>query len=184
MARRLMVFQSFMCGCLVGLAICVNTSAQAQEQPPRLLLDAAHCLAIKGFLPAAKTASLSSGYLVDSKSYPGEKVLYVVVYASPQHSEGMVFSIFLTQKGARTVFNIQNNGKFLRSTKEGAAFRREAVDFVDGGDPLGGIWTQEHIALAIKDIGRQPIVDVPVQNLLNPSAAVQCESYAAARRGP
>jgi hypothetical protein len=100
------------------------------------------------------------------------------VYTSPQRSEGVVFSIFLTHKGTHKVFNIQNNGKFVRSSKEGAAFRREGVDFVEGGDPLGGIWTQEHIALAIKNIGLHPIIKLPVKDLMNPSASVQCESYA------
>jgi hypothetical protein len=83
------------------------------RQPPRLLLDAAHCLAIKGFLPAAKTATLGSGYLVDAKSYPGDRVLYLVVYVNPQRSRGMVFSIFLTHKSTQQVFNIQNNGEFV-----------------------------------------------------------------------
>jgi hypothetical protein len=90
----------------------------------------------------------------------------------------MVFTIFLTNKGTRQVFNIQNNGEFVRSGKKGAAFRREGVDFVQGGDPLGGIWTQEHIALAIKKIGLQPVVEVPAIDRLNPSATVRCESYA------
>ena len=76
------------------------------------------------------------------------------------------------------MFNIQNNGEFVRSSKESAAFRREGVDFVDGGDPLWGIWTQEHIALAVEKIGRQPIVEVPAKDLSNPSISVQCESYA------
>jgi len=90
----------------------------------------------------------------------------------------MVFSIFLTHKGTQQVFNIQNNGEFVRSSKKSAAFRRrEGVDFVKGGDPLGGIWTQEHIALAIKKIGLQPVVEVSVIDLLNPSATVRCESY-------
>lgn len=172
-----MARQSFVRGCLIGIAICLNISAHAQ-QPPRVLLDAAHCLAIKGFLPAAKTATVSSGYLVDSKSYPGNRVLYVVVYTNPQHSHGLVFSIFLTDKDGQQVFNIQNNAEFVRSSKDGAAFKREGVDFVHGGDPLGGIWTQEHIAMAIKKIGFQPTVEVPAQNLSNPSISVQCESYA------
>ncbi len=170
--------QSVVRGCLIAIAICLNVSAHAQQQPPKVLLDAAHCLAIKGFLPATKTATLSSGYLVDSKSYPGDRVLYVVVYKDPQRSHGMVFSIFLTNKDTRQVFNIQNNGEFVRSSKEGAAFKREGVDFVDGGDPLWGIWTQEHIAMAIKKIGLQPIVEVPIKDLSIPPASVQCESYA------
>jgi hypothetical protein len=160
------------------MAICLSVSAHAQQQPPRILLDAVHCLAIKGFLPASKTAALSSGYFVDSKSYPGERVLYVVVYANPQRSHGMVFSVFLINKNTQQVFNIQNNGEFVRSSKDNGAFKKEGVDFVDGGDPLWGVWTQEHIAMAIKKIGLQPIVEVPAKDLSNSSISVQCESYA------
>ncbi len=173
-----MALQAFVRGCLIGITICLSNSAHAQQQPPRVLLDAVHCLAIKGFLPTAKTATLSSGYLVDSKSYPGDRVLYVVVYTNRTRSHGMVFSIFLTVKDTQQVFNIQNNAEFVRSGKEGAAFKREGVDFVNGGDPLWGIWTQEHIAIAIKRIGLQPIVEVPAKDLSNPSIPVQCESYA------
>jgi hypothetical protein len=163
-----MARQAFVRRCLIWIAICVSISAHAQQQPPRVLLDAAHCLAIKGFLPAAKIATLSSGYLVDSKSYPGERVLYFVVYVNRQRSHGMVFSIFLTNKDTQQVFNIQNNGEFVRSSKEAAAFKREGVDFVKGGDPLWGIWTQKHIAMAIKKIGLQPIVEVPAKDLSIP----------------
>jgi hypothetical protein len=178
--RPLMVSWSFMWRCVIvlGVALCLDIPAHAQQQAPKLLVDATHCLSIKGFLPTVKTATLSSGYFVDSKSYPGDRVLYVVVYTSPQRSRGMVFSIFLTHKGTQQVFNIQNNGGFVRFSKKGAAFPREGVDFVEDGQPLGGIWTQEHIALAIKKIGLQPVVEVSVIDLLNPSTTVRCESYA------
>jgi hypothetical protein len=166
-------------GCVIalGIAICLSIPAHAQQQAPKLQVDAAHCLSTEGFLPTAKTATLRAGYYVDSKSYPGDRVLYVVIYTSLRRSRGMVFSIFLTRKGAQQVFNIQNNGEFVRSIKRGAAFRREGVDFVPGGDPLWGIWTQEHIALAIKKIGLQPVVEIPAVDLLNPSTTVRCESY-------
>lgn len=79
------------------------------------------------------TATLTFGYLLDSKSYPNDRVLYIVVYTNQQRSRGMVFSIFLDQEAAQEIFNIQNNAEFVRSTKEGAAFRKEGVDFVDVG---------------------------------------------------
>lgn len=123
------------------------------------------------------TTTLTFGYLLDSKSYPNDRVLYIVVYTNQQRSRGMVFSIFLDQEAAQEIFNIQNNAEFVRSTKEGDAFRKEGVDFVDGGDPLGGMWTQEHIAMAVKRIGLRPTAEVPLKGLLNPSVWVRCNSY-------
>ena len=105
----------------------------------------------------------------------------MVVYASPGRSDGWVFSVFLSQKREARIFSINNNAKFVRSYKEGVAFRKEGVNFVSGEDPLGGIWTQEHIAEAIQRIGRQPRFPVRVQDLLKPSPLTQCESYADAK---
>jgi hypothetical protein len=159
---------------LLLFSICSSTAACGQEQAPTLLREAAHCLAIKNdLLDLAKTkaTALSLGYLVDTKSYPGEKVLYVVSYTGPGRSEGFVFTVFLEQHDQRPVFNIQNNAKFVRS-KDGI----EGFDFVE--PPLGGTWTQEHLVAAIKRIEQRPKFAVPVKDVQNPSPATQCESYA------
>ena len=156
----------------IALLMCsLSTAVFGQEQPPKLLVEAAQCLAAKEHLPPSKATALSFGYLVDAKSYPGERVLYVVDYSGPRRSEGMVFAIFLAEKDGRQIFNIQNNATFVRS-KDGI----EGIDFVD--PPLGGTWTQQHLVSAIKRIARQPRFTVPVKELLAPSALTQCESYA------
>jgi hypothetical protein len=156
------------CLALLLLSICLSTTLCAQEQAPKLLREAAHCLAIKTH---SKATVLSLGYLVDTKSYPGEEVLYVVVYTGPGRSEGMVFTIVVRQQDRRRIFDIQNNAKFVRS-KSGI----DGVDFVE--PPLGGTWTQEHLAAAIKRIERHPRFVFRVRDLLTPSTATQCESYA------
>lgn len=164
--------------CLAGIAltVCLTIAVHAQGQSPKLLRDAARCLATRNYLPPSKAKTLSSGYLLNAKSYPGQKVLYVVVYTRPSRSEGLVFSIFLTNRSRQRIFNIQNNAKFVRSDKENAAFRQESVDFVE--PPLWGIWTQEHIARAINQIGRNPTIELRAKDLMKPSAFTQCESYA------
>ena len=154
----------------------LSTLACAQEQAPELLREAAQCLATKKFLPPSKATALSLGYLDDTTSYPGQEVLYVVVYAGAGRSDGWVFSVFISQKKGRRIFNIQNNAKFVRSNKEGAAFRKEGVDFVEA--PLWGIWTQEHIARAIRRIEGQPRFEVRAKDLLKPDTLTQCQSYA------
>jgi hypothetical protein len=93
-----------------------------------ILAEAAQCLAAKNHLPPSKATVVSFGYVLDAKSYPGEKVLYVVEYLGPGRSEGYVFAVFLTQKGTRRIFNIQNNAKFVRS--------KDGIGFVE--PPLGG----------------------------------------------
>ena len=152
---------------LLLLSICLSTTAWGQDQAPTLLREAAHCLAIKNDLldlARTKAAVLSLGYSVDTTSYPGEKVLYVVSYTRPERSEGFVFAVFLEQHDQRTVFNIQNNAKFVRS-KHGIG----GFDFVE--PPLGGTWTQEHLVGAIKRIEQRPKFEVPVKDLQNPSPA-------------
>jgi len=165
--------------CLALLLLsCLCITVWAQEQPPELLREAAHCLAAKGHggadwlnIRGSKVTELRLGYFVDTKSYPGDRVLYVVSYTGTQRSEGFVFTILLDRHGRRHNFHIQNNAKFVRS-KDGIA----GINFVE--PPLGGIWTQQHLVAAIKKIGRKPSFTVPVRELLAPSALVRCSSYA------
>jgi hypothetical protein len=136
----------------VGLAILLLTylgaTAHSQEHSPQLLFSAAHCLAVKNFLPSPKNTRLIMGYLLDEISYPGEKVIYVVNYAASARSSGLAFALFLTEHDGNQEFNIQNNASFALSTD---GF--DTVSFVD--PPLGGIWTQDHLASAIKQIEKQ-----------------------------
>ncbi len=152
----------------------------AQEQSPELLREAAHCLATEKNdwldLENSKPTVLSLGYVVDTKSYPGEEVLYVLDYIGGGRTEGLVFTIFLRRQDRRRIFDIQNNAKFVRSNKENADFRKEGVSFVE--PPLWGIWTQQHIARAIRQIERQPRFQLRVKELLRPSDLTECESYA------
>jgi len=148
----------------------LSATVRAQDQTPKLLVHAAQCLAAKKHLPSLKETTLRFGYLVDEKSYQGQKVLYVVDYMGPGRTEGMIFAIFVTRQGHRRVFDIQNNARFVWS-KGG----KERVGFVE--PPLGGTWTQAHLVSAIEQIDRQPIFTVPVKNLLVPSPLTQCKSY-------
>ena len=164
----------------VLMFVCVPVTAwNGTDPPPKLLLDAARCLSTKGFLPASMPKMLTSGYLIDSKSYPGDTVLYVVVYSTQRRSEGFVFSIFLANNRTHKVFNIQNNGRFVRSHVGPAPFKKDDIDFPD--PPLGGIWTQEHIAHAIKQIGYKKTFSIPVKDVASLPTSGECESYADAR---
>jgi hypothetical protein len=82
----------------------------------------------------------------------------------------LVFAIVLTQQDDREVFDIQNNASFVLSKHE-----PEGVSFVD--PPLGGTWTQEHLASAIKQIETQPRFSILVKDLYATDSSVHCESY-------
>jgi hypothetical protein len=152
------------------ILICGPTVAYPQEQPPQLLLRAAQCLEAKKFLPASKATKLTFGYFLDEKSYPNDKVVYVVKYASSARSNGLVFAVFLTEKAGRQEFNIQNNASFVLSKTEPSG-----VSFED--PPLGGAWTQEHLALAIHEIEKQPRFTISRTELSSTNTSVNCESY-------
>ncbi|HWR13712.1 MAG TPA: hypothetical protein VN577_02720 [Terriglobales bacterium] len=152
---------------LIGL-LAPFSYAQQQAKPPTLLVHAAQCLLTKDFAALPKAKALDFGFVLDTKSYPGQKMLYVVNYTGPDRSNGMIFTLFLERRQRRQVFNIQNNGTFVRSKK--------GVDFTNS--PLGGIWTQEHLVSAIKQIEQGSRYTIPVKDLRAPAVEIECASYA------
>lgn len=156
---------------VLSLLPCISVTVCAQKPVPHLLIHSAQCLAIKNFLPTSNAGKLTFGYVLDEQSYLGQKVIYVVTYAAPTISNGSVFAIVLTAVDGREDFNIQNNASFVLSGHEPIG-----VSFVD--PPLGGTWTQERLASAIKRIEKQPRFTIHVEDLLIADPLSHCESYA------
>lgn len=154
----------------IALLICLGATSDSQKQAPPLLLHAAQCLVAKKFLRSPKTAKLTFGYLFDQRSYPGDKVVYVVKYGVPAGSNGLVFAVFLTERDGRQEFNIQNNASFILSTTEPIG-----VSFLS--PPLGGTWTQEHLASAVKQIEKQPRFMISGASLSSVEKSVSCDAY-------
>ena len=154
----------------ISLLFWLGATGYSQEQTPQLLLHAAQCLEAKKFLSSSEAAKLIFGYSLDEKSYPGDRVIYLVKYAAPARSDGLVFAIFLTEHDGHQAFNIQNNARFVLSRDEPIG-----VSFPD--PPLGGTWTQGHLASAIKVIEKQPRFVLSMKELLTPDHSVSCESY-------
>lgn len=154
---------------IVLLMSCGVTACDAQEPTPTILMHAAHCLAVKDFLPRPNARGLTLSYFLDEHSYPGEKVIYVVAFGDPHASNGDVFAVFLSTKSGQEDFDIQNNASFSLSKAEplGVSFKNP---------PLGGDWTQEHLASAIQTIEKQPRFTVFTKDLLA-TVDVACESY-------
>lgn len=155
---------------VVLLVICSTATVQARGQPTKLLLQAVQCLAAKNFLPSPRASSTEYGYYLDEKSYPGQKVLYVVEYAARSYENGWVYQAFITERDGHRVFNIQNNATFVmsRSDPSGVTFT---------GSPLGGVWTHKHLALAIKEIEESPRFTIPEIDLSPVSKSIICEAY-------
>lgn len=153
------------------LLICLSATAQTRNSPPQILIRATHCLAVKNFVPMAPTASRTFGYFLDEKSYPGQKVIYVVNYSAPVRSNGWVFVIWMTEHDGHQHFNIQNNAGFVLAEHN---FDYDGVSFVD--PPLGGTWTQRHIAMAIKRIETRARFTLDDKDLSAANSAT-CEAY-------
>jgi hypothetical protein len=163
---------------LLLVTICSTVLGYPQQPAPKLLNQAIYCLKTKGFLEMTKRPS-TVGYFLTTKWYPGDRALYVVAYSNAHRSAGLVFTVFVSGADDHPVLDIQNNGRFVRSSRADAAFKKEGVDFVE--DPLGGIWTQEHLAMAIQQIGRQEALQIRSSDILAGSDSPRCESYADAK---
>jgi len=157
---------------LASLAMvgCLSCAGHAQGAGAVLLHQAAQCLAAKGFLPHDKAAKLTFGYLLDKESYPGKKILYVVDYTDPSRPDGLVFTIFLTERDGRRNFNIQNNARFKMSKGRNGEVSLPTP-------PLGGTWTREHLVSAIKRIEKQPRSTILAKDLRSVDSSVSCEAY-------
>jgi hypothetical protein len=154
---------------MFGSLVCLNCTIHAQDSGDALLHRAASCLVAKGFFTSSKSQK-TLGYFLDTKSYPGEKMLYVVDYVNPSRSDGFVFTIFLSEHNERQNFNIQNNAQFKLSNRGD-----DGVSFVT--PPLGGTWTQEHLISAIKQIEKQPKITISVESIAKTDSSFDCEEY-------
>lgn len=155
---------------LTLLLVYLMATASAQKKISPLLVGASHCLAVKGFLPPSDAGKLTFGYFLDKKSYFPDKEMYVVAFASPRRSNGTVFAIVLTVKDGHESFNIQNNADFVLSKEEPIG-----VSFVT--PPLGGDWTQERLASAIREIEKQPRSTISTRDVHAIDSSVSCEAY-------
>ena len=164
------VFSVKMTKFAIPLLFWLGLVTHAQGQTPQLLLHATQCLANKSFLQPSRAKTPTFGYFVDEKSYPGDSVIYVIQYASPTRTDGLVFALFLSERDGVQGLDIQNNASFVLSKDEpiGVAFE---------DPPLGGAWTQGHLASAIKRIEKQPRFSISAKILYTTAPTVRCEAY-------
>ena len=90
-----------------------------------------------------------------------------MAYEGSGRAKGEMFDVVYQQKDRKTIFDVQNNGSFVRSGNK--------IDFVD--PPLGGVWTQAHLMRAIKRAGLRPEVLFDVKELSATFPNVTCKPY-------
>ena len=66
--------------------------------------------------------------------------------------------------------DIQNDASFVLSRGG-----ENGVSFVN--PPLGGTWTLEHIAFAIREIEKRPRVVISIQDIRQADSSFICEAY-------
>ena len=162
------------CLLLLFASLAAPLYAQLSEPPPEQLLDAGHCLATAHedwlHLKTEQPYELELGYVDDTRTYPGQTLLYVIDYTTPIHSEGMVFAFLMHGKESHRILRLQYKAGFRQSV-DGS----QQIDLVDPS--FGGIWTQEQIVSAIHQVGFHTY-SIPVATLVNLSDPADCESDA------
>jgi hypothetical protein len=156
---------------LFPLILWSGLAAHSQSNSSELLRGASHCLAVEDTdwlsVQDSHAKSIRVSYVIDTVSYPGGKTIYVVAYEGSGRAKGEIFDVVYQQKDRKTIFDVQNNGSFVRSGNK--------IDFVD--PPLGGVWTQAHLMRAIKRAGLRPEVLFDVKELSASFPSVTCKSY-------
>lgn len=142
------------------------------DQPPKLLVDAAQCLATSKEdwlqLGRRKPTDLEMGLTTESGG--GEQLLYVVDFASPLHTSGTVAAFVVDGKEPHLRLRLQYDVHFVQSD-EGA----QDVQLVN--PPFGGIGTQRHVVQAIHKIGFQTWT-IPLESLVIKPNDAECQSDA------
>lgn len=160
--------------CLFFAILLASGACFAQDHPPRLLLDGAHCLATdkQDWFGLAQhiPSDLNLAYYIDTKSYPGTDLLYIMDYTAPIHSAGRAFALLVDGKEPRFVLRIQYGVQFRRAV-DGTG-RVELIN-----PSMGGIWTQEHLIAAIREVENgEPTFTVPYAGLLISPDPISCQS--------
>lgn len=144
------------------------------DQPPKLLVDAAQCLATSKEdwlqLGRRNPTNLEMGLATGEKSQAGEPLLYVVDFASPLHTSGSLAAFIVDGKEPHLTLRLQYDVRFVQSD-EGA----QNVQLVN--PPFGGIGTQRHAVEAIHKVGFQTWT-ISLQSLVTKPNDAECQSDA------
>ena len=168
---------------LLPLVLLVIPSLYAQASRPNAvptraesrriteIIEVTHCLKVgdidwlgdSAVLDKAKI--LQVGLRHDRKTYPGEDVIFIVVFEN--RTKGDVFELTRQDhKGIRS-YRIENNGSFTLGPR-GLKWR---------GEILGGIWTHEYIEENVRKLLKRRRIAISIKAALRPNPHVTCSSY-------
>ncbi len=118
--------------------------AVAQERAPSALFEAAQCLIADPhhWVVVTDIKELNLAYLPESKSFGGNKYMYVVVYTDSKHTAGSIFDFRIKDAGHR-VYSIENDASFMIVNKTQVKFDEP---------PLGGAWRENQLTTSIQQI--------------------------------
>lgn len=159
------------------LLACLSLPLFAQNQPPALARDAAHCLVTDDSHSWLDSQTLSAPELnialhEDTKTTLGDKYLYLVVYTNPQRNQGRIFDIRIKR---HHTYSIENTATFA-SSPTGVTFSTP---------PIGGQWEQNQFIPAIQQIMKhRKWYAADMKYLRKPSKSIQCESTMDASNSP
>jgi len=149
------------------LLACLSLPLCAQNQPPALAREAAHCLVTDSrdwLTPEIIHApELNIAFHEDTKTTLGDKYVYLIVFTDPHRNEGRIFDIRIKR---HHTYSIENSATFVSSPK--------AVTFTT--PPVGGQWEQNQLIPAIQGLVHHKWYAADMKYLLKPSKSVHCES--------
>ena len=155
---------------LLLLILFISVGAAAQNQAYGILHEAAHCLATDSHQwldpETIKGTEIHLGMRYDTKTFLGDKYLYVVVFTSPKRDAGKIFDIRYKQQSHQHVYIVENVARFTITPK--------GVEFPE--PPVGGSWAQNQITPALQQIVRHKGWTDEMKYLLKPENHIQCET--------
>lgn len=159
----------------VGLLLSLPATLLPQQPPPpKLLVDAAQCLATSKedwlSLGRRKANEVEMGFVTDTKSYPGEQLLYIVNFTTPLHTSGLVATFLADGKEPHLTLRLQYKVNF-RQSDDGS----QRVELIN--PPFGGISTQERVISAVHQV-EQRTWTIPLSPLVTQPNVADCESDA------
>jgi hypothetical protein len=140
----------------------------AQNETPSLLHRLLHCAMTDAsgalYRPLRPTDVLQAAWSRSTHPKDDAGEFFLVVYESS--SKGDVYVFTRDYQQGKTVLNLVNNARFTGGPT--------GLNLID---PLGGIWTYEHIERNVKRAMRGKRYSIPAGSLLGSSPAFACHHY-------
>jgi hypothetical protein len=154
------------------LVLCQTPALSSQSVSKSMVSDAAHCV-VHGDHNWLEEGLQQNVIIVsatlDKTSYPKQTHLILLVHSA--NRTGQAFDIQVGKTADKRLYTIQNN----------AGFKMVGSHVSFTSPPLGGEWTQDHLARSIAKAMRSPLHTLSISSLTNGSSDLECSSYVSAK---